>query len=706
MASPTVPAKLAARAAKLRAELNEHSYRYHVLDDPIISDAEYDALLAELRTLEADHPDLVALDSPTQRVGSVLAAGFAKVRHPQPILSLSNAFDPADVRAWRERLGTYAAKNLPPDIDLSGLNAYVVEPKIDGLTVVLTYEDGAFARGATRGDGVEGEDITPNLRTVRSVPLALRAAAPERRAREGKAAGALPRRLSVRGEAYMRIADFERMNEAQREAGERTFANPRNFAAGALRQLDARQTAKRPLAVLCYAIVEWDGAPDGAPGGGQPSAPRTQWETLSYLRQLGFPVSDIARRFEDLNAAIAYCQSYAEQRERVPYEIDGMVIKIDDLALAGRLGYVGKDPRGAIAFKFPAREATTILRDVVVNVGRTGNITPNAVLDPVHVGGITISNATLHNFDDIARKDIRIGDRVIVKRAGDVIPYVAGPVVAARTGAERVIAPPERCPFCDTPLTRRDGEVALYCLNPDCPGKVDRALQHFAAWMDIEGLGEKIVVQLIDAGLVSDAADLYALKKEDLIALDKFADKKAQKLLDAIEASKRSPLPRLIAALGIRHVGEVAARALANRFGSLDALLDAAATQPDVLQNIDGVGPTIAQSVAEWAQREGTQALARKLRHAGVNPTQQPQLQAEPAAGPLAGKTFVITGTLSQPREEIAAWIEARGGKVTEGVSKNTAYVVIGEAPGASKLTKAQKLNVPTIGEEELRKLS
>jgi DNA ligase (NAD+) len=378
------------------------------------------------------------------------------------------------------------------------------------------------------------------------------------------------------------------------------------------------------------------------------------------------------------------------------------------LTLAQRLGFVGKDPRGAIAFKFPAREATTILRAVAVNIGRTGNIVPNAVLEPVGVGGITISNATLHNYDDIARKDIRIGDRVIVKRAGDVIPYVAGPVVSARTGAERVITPPKRCPFCDTPLTRREGEVALYCLNPECPGKIDRAIEHFVgkSAMDIDGLGEKIVSQLIDAELISDVADLYSLQKEDLLELDKFAEKKAQKLLDAIEASKERPLMRLIAGLGIRHIGEVAARALADHFGSMDALIKAAIESPDELQNIEGVGPTIAESVNEWARRESTRELIEKLKHAGVNPTQAVKRDAEPVTGPFAGQTFVITGALSQPREEVAAWIEARGGKVTDSVSKNTTYVVVGDAPGASKITKAQKLNVPMIGEEALRSLA
>lgn len=688
---------LAERVARLRAEINEHNYRYHVLDEPIISDAEYDALMHELRAIEAQHPELITPDSPTQRVGAPAAEGFAKVRHPQPILSLGNAFDAEGVRAWRERIGRYVEQNarafddLP---DLRGLDEYVVEPKIDGLTVVLTYHDGVFVQGATRGDGEIGEDITANLRTVKSVPLRLRAP-------EGEA---VPARLSVRGEAFITIGDFEKMNKAQLAAGERTFANPRNAAAGALRQLDPRLTARRPIRLLCYSVVDFVAPPSNP----RMTAPRTQWETLHYLRRLGFPVTDIARRFHDLEAAIAYCTSYIAKRDDLPFEVDGMVIKINNLELARRLGYVGKDPRGAIAFKFPAREATTILKDVVVRVGRTGNIVPNAVLEPVHVGGITISNATLHNYDDIARKDIRIGDRVIVKRAGDVIPYVAGPVTAARTGRERPIVPPRECPYCGTPLTRREGEVALYCLNHDCPGRVDRAIEHFVGRgaMDIEGLGEKIVGQLIEAGLIGDVADLYALKKEDLLGLEKFAEKKAQNLLDAIEASKRQPLARLIVGLGIRHVGEVAARALAERFGSLDALIEAARHSPQALQEIEGVGPTIAQSVSEWAGRESTRMLIEKLKRAGVNPTQAPrQVLRQEEAGPFAGRVFVITGTLSQPREVVAAWIESLGGKVTDSVSKNTSYVVVGESPGASKIAKAQKLNVPMISEEELRRL-
>jgi DNA ligase (NAD+) len=738
MAGPKIsPAE---RAAELRRLINEHAYRYHVLDAPIISDAEYDALFNELKALEAEHPALASPDSPTQRVGGAVAEGFAKVRHAQPILSLASAFDAAGVRAWHERVLKHARQNgiepsgfsgaglnrpspqsegpeaagaaggqlslMPegggaaegPPAGSASLGPFVVEPKIDGLTIVLTYADGVLAQAATRGDGVVGEDVTANVRTVRAVPLALRGAwSVERGAEDDAPRSTLPApRLSVRGEAYMPVKAFERMNEEARQAGERVFANPRNAAAGSLRQLDSSLTARRPLSALFYAIVEWVG--DSPP-------PATQWDLLATLRSAGFPVSDLARRFDDLEDAIAYCGSVAAKRDELPFEVDGMVIKIDNLELAQRLGAVGRDPRGAVALKFPPREATTVLRAVSVKVGRTGTLTPNAVLDPVQVGGITISNATLHNYDDIARKDIRVGDRVIVKRAGDVIPYVAGPVVEARAGGEQPVQPPDACPFCGTPVTRREGEVALYCLNPDCPGRLDRAIEHFVGRgaLDIEGLGEKIVAQLIDAELVADVADLYALTKEALLELDGFAERKAQKLIDAIAASRRQPLERLLVGLSIRHVGEVAARALASYYGSLEALLEA---RLDDLQQIEGVGPIIAQSIVDWCGREGNRALADKLRRAGVDPRQEPRREPAVAAGPLSGKTFVITGTLSRPREEVAAWIEARGGKVAGSVSKKTSYVVAGEAPGAGKVDKAAALGVPVIGEDELRRMS
>lgn len=673
----------AARAAELRRELNEHSWRYNVLDDPIISDAEYDGLMNALKAIEEEHPDLVTPDSPTQRVGGAVAAGFAKVRHARPILSLPNAFGAEEARAWRDRTVKYAEQNAPLLATPEALSGFVVEPKIDGLTVVLTYTNGALSQAATRGDGTIGEEITANARTIKSVPLALREA---------------PRRppgvLAVRGEAYLPIKTFESLNEALIAAGEKPFANPRNAAAGGLRQLDPALTAKRPLAILCYAIVDWQGGE---------APPATQWELLETLKRFGFPVSDLVRRFDSFDEALAYCEAMIPRRDTLAYEIDGMVIKLDDLVLGEALGYVGKDPRAALAFKFPAREATTILKDVTVKVGRTGALTPAAVLEPVNVGGITISNATLHNYEDIARKDIRIGDRVIVKRAGDVIPYVAGPVISARTGAERPVVPPERCPYCETPVERREGEVAIYCPNPDCPGKLDRAIAHYVGRgaMDIDGLGEKIVAQLIEAGLVADVADIYTLDKSGLLGLEKFAEKKAQNLLDAIAASRQRPLERLLIGLSIRHIGEVAARDLARHYGNLDALMSAGVED---LQQIDGIGPIVAESVAEWSAREASRALIAKLRAHGIDPRQEPKLAASaaPPVGPFAGKTFVITGTLSQPREEIAAWIEARGGKVGDSVSKKTSFLVAGESAG-SKLAKAQTLGVAVLNESELR---
>jgi DNA ligase (NAD+) len=687
----------AERAAEVRKQLDDANYRYYVLNDPTLSDAEYDALMLELRQIETEHPELITPDSPTQRVSGEPAAEFVKVRHPQPILSLANAFRAEDVRAWFERI----SRMIPPDTPV----AFVVEPKIDGLTVVLSYENGRLVQGATRGDGIIGEDVTPNVRTIRGVPIVLRRAEQGSRGAKGHSPmagtpGTLPSRLAVRGEAYMPIKDFERMNAALQEAGERAFANPRNAASGGLRQLDAKLTAQRPLRVLCYAIVEWND--EGALFPTQP--PATQWELLQFLKATGFPVSDIARRFETLDEAIAYCESYNTKRDSLSLEIDGMVIKIDDLKLADSLGFVGRDPRGAIAFKFPPREANTLLKDVTHSVGRTGVIIPNAVLEPVRLGGTTISRATLHNYDDIARKDIRIGDHVIVRRAGDVIPYVAGPVVALRTGSERAIQMPKYCPYCETKLVRHEGEVAVYCPNVECPGRLDRAIGHFVGRgaMDIEGLGTKIVAQLLDADQVRDVADLYALTMDELMKLDGFAEKKAQNLIDAIAASKRQPLERLIIGLGIQHVGEVAAHALADYYGSLDALL--AATH-EALEEIDGVGPVIAESILQWAGRPSTGALVEKLKAAGVNPTQEMRRAPVIIKGPLNDKVFVITGTLSQPREEIAAWIAQRGGKVSNSVSNKTSYVVVGDAPGASKVSKAQTFSIPMIGEDELRKL-
>jgi DNA ligase (NAD+) len=676
------PVDPALRAERLRRELHEHSYRYHNLAAPVISDAEYDALFQELQALERQYPELAAPDSPTQRVGGVVSEKFEKIRHPAPILSLGNAFTAADVRAWFERI-----RKLDERVATA---AFVVEPKIDGLTVVLHYQAGLFARGATRGDGEVGEDITPNLRTIRTLPLRipLTAADGRRTTKRGPVVQS-PASLVVRGEAVIFTRDFEKLNAGLEAQGKRIYANPRNTAAGSLRQLDSRLTAAIPISLLCYQVVAAEGA-----------TLNTQWETLEYLRALGFPVAAAARRCESLEAAIAYCEGWAARRDELPYETDGMVIKLDDLRLAAGLGFVGKDPRGAVAFKFPAREVTTILSDIGVNVGRTGVLTPYAILEPVEVGGVTVKQATLHNFDYIAEKDIRLGDRVLLKRAGDVIPYVIGPVVEARTGQEKNYRLPRTCPACGEPVERAEAEVAFYCVNSACPAQLTRTVEHFAAVLDIEGFGEKVAEQVVAEGLVQDVADIFLLTRDQLLALPGFAEKKAEKLLAAIQAVKSRPLGQLVSALGVRGVGEVAARDLAGHFGSLEALGGASAED---LQAVDGIGPNVSQAVVDWFAGKGNRAVLKKLKKAGVWPTAAPRAAA--AGGPFAGQTFVITGTLpGLGRDEAKAYIETRGGKVTDSVSQKTHYLVLGEAPG-SKLAKAQSLGVPIIDEAELRRL-
>jgi len=659
----------------LRQQINFHNYRYHVLDAPLISDAEYDRLLVRLREIEAAHPEWITPDSPTQRAGSAPADKFDKVRHPAPILSLANSFSPADIRGWYERI-----LKLDDRVAASG---FVVEPKIDGLTVVLHYHDGHFVQGATRGDGEVGEDITTNLRTVRAVPLQIPVAAGGPRP---------PRVLVVRGEVFMTTADFQELNRRLQEAGERTYLNPRNTAAGSLRQLDPALTAQRPLTLLTYAVVAQEGAP----------ALATQWELLQRLRDYGFPVTDTARHCRDIAEAIAVCESWVERRDSLPFEVDGVVIKLDDLALAAELGFVGKDPRGALAFKFPAREVTTTLREIGVNVGRTGVLTPFAVLDPVEVGGVVVRQATLHNFEYIADKDIRVGDRVLVKRAGEVIPYVIGPVVAGRTGAEQPFEPPRSCPACGQGVEHLAGEVAWYCVNAACPAQLVRHLEHFVSRpaMDIAGAGIRIVEQLAGAGLVTDVADLYTLTPLRLLMLDGFAEKKADNLLTAIAASRAQPLARLINALGIRSVGEVLAAQLADQYPDLAALSRATV---DELQQMDGVGPNIAAAIVDWFAREANQNLLRKLRAVGVWPTAAPRAAVTGQA--LAGLTFVVTGTLPGfSREGVKDFIELHGGKVIDSVSKKTSYLVLGENPG-SKLDRARTLGVPVIDEAQLRQL-
>ena len=661
-----------ARAEELRKQVNYHNYRYHVLDSPVVSDYEYDQLLRELQELERAHPSLLTPDSPTQRVGGEPIERFNRVPHPAPILSLANAFDAEEVRAWYERI-----RKL--DERVSGAD-FTVEPKLDGLTVVLHYEGGLFTLGTTRGDGDNGEDITANLRTVRSLPLRIPVESYD---------GEVPRILVVRGEAIITRDDFDALNRRLQDAGERTYVNPRNTASGSLRQLDPALTASRPISMVCYAIVDAEGF-----------TPPTQWENLEMLRALGFPVDDQIFHCHDIEEAISVCKRMADKRDDLPYEIDGMVIKINDLSLASDLGVVGKDPRAAIAFKFPAQVVTTILNNIGVNVGRTGVITPYAQLEPIEVGGVTVRQATLHNFDFIAEKDIRIGDRVLVKRAGDVIPYVIGPVLEARSGQEQPYALPERCPSCGEPLEQMPEEVAVYCVNASCPAQLVRNLEHFAsrAAMDIEGMGIKIARQFVEEKVVSSVADLYQLQKGDLLNLEGFAEKKVENLLSAIEASRTRSLSRLINALGIRGVGETVASDLARRFRNLDALLDA---KPAELEEMEGIGPNIAAAIVDWVSTPSNQKLMQRLRQAGVWPEERGDTAiVQPQT--LLGLTFVLTGTLPNlSRQEAKTLIESHGGKVASSVSRKTSYVVAGEAAG-SKLRRAQELMVEVVDEAGL----
>ena len=678
--------KLLPRYEDLKAQVNYHNYRYHVLDAPVISDLEYDRLLNELKKIEADHPDWITPDSPTQRAGAKPSEKFEKVRHPAPILSLANAFGADDARAWFERI-----RKLDDRVEKA---KFVVEPKIDGLSVVLHYRDGQFVQGATRGDGEVGEDITSNLRTVRAIPLKIPVESGTLRRGSGlEWKGTLPKNLVVRGEAFIPIKDFEALNKKLEEAGEKTYLNPRNTAAGSLRQLDPQLTASRPITMLVYQIIQAEGG----------KVPTSQWEILEYLKSLGFPVSDIPKRFNDLDSAIAYTETFNTGRDALPYEADGMVIKIDDLTLAADLGFVGKDPRGAVAFKFPAREVTTTLLGIDVEVGRTGVLTPRASLEAVEIGGVIVRNATLHNFDYIEEKDIRINDRVLVKRAGEVIPYVIGPVVDARSGKEKKYKPPTKCPACGTEVEHIEGEVAWYCVNAACPAQLVRNVEHFVSRgaMDIVGLGIKIVEQLIEAGLVKDVADLFTLKKDQLLGLEGFADKKAENLLGSIEQAKGQSLNRLIAALGIHGVGEVMAGDLARTYGNLSAL---SKTTADELQQIEGVGPNIAESIVDWFARPANQKLLKKLKSASVDP--QMKKDDKKKEGAFTGLTFVVTGTLPNfSRDDAKDFIEDNGGKVTDSVSKKTSYLVLGENPG-SKFDKAKSLGVKIIDEAELKRLA
>jgi DNA ligase (NAD+) len=659
---------------ELRKAINEHNYRYHVLDEPVISDAEYDRLLGELRAIESEHPEWITPDSPTQRVGSEPSAKFSKVRHPAPILSLGNAYSDADLRAWYERVSRVDERVRKA--------SFVAEPKLDGLSVVLHYVDGLFTQGATRGNGDVGEDVTVNLRTLRRLPLRIPVSVGGPKP---------PGDLFVRGEVFFTKKDFEALNKRQAKEGGQIYQTARNTAAGTLRQLDPSITAARPLTLFVYNIVAAEGR-----------VPGTQWETLQYLKDLGFPVAPESTLCANVDEVLATYAKWKAGRAKLPYEIDGMVVKLNDIDLASDLGFVGKDPRGAIAYKFPAIEVTTHLKDIGVNVGRTGVLTPFAILEPIEIGGVIVKQATLHNFDFIAEKDIRVGDRVQVKRAGDVIPYVMGPVLAARSGKEKPYKPPTVCPVCGEPVEHIEDEVAWYCVNAACPEQLVRNAAHFVGVLDMVGLGIKIVEQLIQAGLIDDVGDLYSLTKKDLLKLEGFADKKADNVLAAVESSKARSLAQLIIALGIRGVGDAAAVSLARKYRDLDEIAKAGMQDID---DIPGIGPNIAEAIADWFAKPGNRGLLKKLKKAGMWPVSEPPKKPS-GPQPFAGLTFVVTGTLPTfSRKDAKDLIENFGGKVTYSVSAKTSYLVVGEDAG-SKLDKAKELGVKILDEAALRALA
>jgi DNA ligase (NAD+) len=684
----------ARRAEELKKRIDHHNYRYYILDAPEISDAEYDRLVRELESIEADFPELVTPDSPTQRVGAPPAEGFAPVRHATRMLSLTNAFD-------QEELGAFLAR---VEKELDGEQVELVcELKIDGTAVAMTYENGVLVRGATRGDGEVGEDITPNLRTIRSIPLKLQTDSP-------------PALLEVRGEAYLPIAEFERINREREQINEERaeqglpplplFANPRNAAAGSLRQLDPAVTASRSLDIFFYQV-----------GAGAGFA--THWDSLQYMRQVGLRINMRNAKVASAEEAFKFCLDWQQKRDTLPFEIDGVVVKVNSLEQQNRLGATSKAPRWATAYKFPPEQATSVLRDIVASVGRTGALTPIAYFDPVRVAGSTIQRATLHNEDEVRRKDIRIGDTIIVQKAGDVIPEVVAPVVSKRTGKEHVWQMPHRCPVCDAAVDRQVDEAVAYCTNLACPAQRIGRLMHFAGRgaMDIEGMGEERIVALVERGRLRDVSDFYRLTRQDLLAVTtkieseataeavedasgatatgrmKSVGKGADNLAEAIETTKRRPLSRLIYGLGIRHVGGTVAQLLADQFGSMDALMNAGREQ---IEETEGIGPVISESVALFFEQAQNREVIERLRAAGV------RMSEERAAGPrpLAGKTFVLTGGLERlTREEATEEIKSRGGKVTSSVSTKTDYVVVGAEPG-SKFEKAKKLGVTTIDED------
>ena len=661
--------------AGLRQKINYYSFLYNTLDQPAISDFEYDQLFNRLKAIEAEHPELITSDSPTQKIGNQISEKFTKVSHPAPILSLANGFGSQDALSWYERILRLDSRVAQTD--------FLLEPKLDGLTVVLHYDNGIFSLGATRGDGSVGEDITANLRTIPSLPLRIPVV---------PTSNPLPDHIVFRGEVFITKADFLALNADLEQKGEKTYLNPRNTAAGSLRQLDPAITATRPLKFYLYQVLE-----------SSEPLPQTQSGILDYIAGFGLPVNPLRWHTQNIDEVIQTCEKEGLQRHNWPYDADGIVIKINDLQLLNDLGFVGKDPRGSLAYKYPGEEVETTLLDIQVNVGRTGVLTPLALLEPVSVGGVVVRQATLHNFDFIADKDLRIGDRVLIKRAGEVIPYIVAALKEKRDSSQKVYQPPTQCPSCGSQVEQAPGEVAWYCLNAACPAQLTRTIENFASRtaMYITGLGEQIVAQLVQSGLVRSLPDLYRLTKEQLLTLEKFGDRKADNLLAAIQASKSQTLQRLIIGLGIKGIGEVAARKLAQKYGNLEALSQASFND---LQQLEGVGPNLAESIYEWFKLESNQQVLGQLKELGLWPVENTFTSTDKL--PLTGLTFVVTGTLEGfSREGISEFILANGGKVSGSVSSKTSYLVLGADPG-SKYDKARQLGIPIISEEELRKLA